>query len=75
MEAIEETNRMADSIEDFILDTSIKYPKAYDNEEEVLKKRILRMLKEKVDAGIIDKKKIPEYKKRIAEEMRDFQKN
>ena len=26
-----------DSIEDFILDTSIKYPKAYDNEEEVLK--------------------------------------
>lgn len=74
LEAIEETNRMADSIEDFILDTSIKYPKAYDNEEEVLKKRILRMLKEKVDAGIIDKKKIPEYKKRIAEEMRVFKK-
>lgn len=74
LESIEETNRMADSIEDFILDTSIKYPKAYDNEEEVLKKRILRMLKEKVDAGIIDKKKIPEYKKRIAEEMRVFKK-
>lgn len=74
LEAIEETNRMADSIEDFVLDTSVKYPKVYDNEEEVLKQRILKMFKEKIDNGIIDKKKIPEYKQKIAEEMRVFKK-
>ena len=74
LEAIEETNRMSDSIEDFVLDTSVKYPKVYDNEEEVLKQRILKMFKEKIDAGIINKKKIPEYKQKIAEEMRVFKK-
>lgn len=74
LQAIENTNVMADSVEDFELDTSVKYPKLYDNEEEVLKKRIVRMLKEKVDKGIIDRKKLPEYKKRIAEEMRVFKK-
>ena len=74
LKAIEETNRMSDSIEDFVLDTSVKYPKVYDNEEEVLKQRILKMFKEKIDAGIINKKKIPEYKQKIAEEMRVFKK-
>lgn len=74
LEAIEETNRMADSIEDFVLDTSVKYPKVHDNEEEVLKQRILKMFKEKIDAGIINREKIPEYKKKIAEEMRVFKK-
>ena len=32
LEAIENTNRMADSVEDFQMDLSIKYPKLYDNE-------------------------------------------
>ena len=74
LEAIEETNRMADSVEDFVLDTSVKYPKVHENEEEVLKQRILKMFKEKIDAGIINKEKIPEYKQKIAEEMRVFKK-
>ncbi len=74
LDAINETNKMADSIEDFTLDTSVKYPKLYDNEEEVLKKRIIKMFKEKIEKGIIDKKKVSEYKKRILEEMRVFKK-
>lgn len=74
LEAIENTNRMADSVEDFVLDTSIKYPKLYDNEEAVLKQRIVDKLKEKLDKGIISKKDLPKYKANIAEEMRVFKK-
>lgn len=74
LEAIENTNRMADMVEDFELDTSFKYPKLYDNEEEVLKQRIVRMLKEKIAAGIIDKKKEKEYNQRIIEEFKVFKK-
>ena len=74
LQAIENTNVMADSVTDFELDTSVKYPKLYDNEEEVLKKRIFDKLHEKIDAGIIKKEKIPEYVKRIKEEMRVFKK-
>ena len=50
LQAIENTNVMADSVTDFELDTSVKYPKLYDNEEEVLKKRIFDKLHEKIDA-------------------------
>ena len=74
LEAIEETNRMADSVEDFVLDKSVKYPKLYDNEEEVLNKRIAQKLKEKLDKGIIDKKDLPKYTANILEEMRVFKK-
>ena len=74
LEAIENTNRMADSVEDFILDTSVKYPKLYDDEEAVLKKVILEKLQDKVDRGVIDKKNLHKYKANIAEEMRVFKK-
>ena len=74
LEAIENTNRMADSVEDFVLDKSIKYPKLYDNEEEVLNRRIAEKLKEKLDKGIINKKDLPKYKANIIEEMRVFKK-
>lgn len=39
-EAIENTNRMASMIEEFILDYSPKYPKLYENSEEVFKQKI-----------------------------------
>ena len=74
IEAIENTNRMADSVEDFVLDKSVKYPKLYDNEEEVLNKRIAQKLKEKLDKGIIDRKDLPKYTANILEEMRVFKK-
>lgn len=74
LEAIENTNCMADSVEDFVLDTSVKYPKLYDDEEAVLKKVILDKLQDKLNRGVIDKKNLPKYKANIAEEMRVFKK-
>ena len=72
LEAIENTNYMADSVTDFELDTSFKYPKLYDNEEEVLKKRINKMYKDKLKRGVI--KRDPRYKEMVHEEMRVFKK-
>lgn len=70
--AIENTNVMADMVTDFELDTSFKYPKLYDNEEYVLKKRINDMYKDKLKRGIIQKD--PRYKEMVQEEMRVFKK-
>ena len=72
LEAIENTNRMADSVEDFVLDTSFKYPVLYENEEKVFKKRINDMYQDKLRRGII--KPDPRYKQMINEEMRVFKK-
>lgn len=72
LEAIENTNVMADSIEDFVLDTSFKYPVLYDNEEKVFKKRINDMYQDKLKRGIIQPD--PRYKQMINEEMRVFKK-
>lgn len=40
MTAIQNTNVMADMIEDFTLDRSFKYAKVYDNGEEILRKKL-----------------------------------
>lgn len=72
LEAIENTNVMASTVEDFELDTSFKYPKLYENEETVLKKRINEMYKDKVKKKIIKPDK--RYKQRVLEEMRVFKK-
>lgn len=70
-EALNNTQVMADSIEDFELDTSFKYPKI-KNEEETLKARVNEMYQDKVKRGII--KPSPEYKERVQEELRVFKK-
>lgn len=72
LEAIENTNRMADSVEDYVLDTSFKYPILYDNEEEVFVDRIYRMYHEKLEKGIIQPD--PRYEENIQEELRVFKK-
>ena len=72
LDAIENTNKVADAVEDFELDTSFKYPKLYDNEEEVFKKRINDMYNEKLRKGIIQPD--PRYKTMVREEMRVFKK-
>lgn len=72
LEAIENTNRMADSVTDYELDTAFKYPILYDNEEEVFVKRIYRMYHEKLDKGIIQPD--PRYEENIKEELRVFKK-
>lgn len=72
LEAIENTNCMADSVTDYELDTAFKYPILYDNEEEVFVERIYRMYHEKLDKGIIQPD--PRYKENIKEELRVFKK-
>ena len=72
LEAIENTNVMADSVEEFKLDTSFKYPKLYENEEKVFKQRINQMYNEKLKQGVI--KNDPRYIQQIREEMRVFKK-
>lgn len=72
LEAIENTNRMADSVTDYELDTDFKYPVLYENEEEVFIDRIYRMYNEKLEKGII--KPNPRYEENIQEELRVFKK-
>ena len=72
LEAIENTNRMAASVEDFELDASFKYPVLYENEEQVFVDRIYRMYHEKLDKGIIQPN--PKYEENIQEELRVFKK-
>lgn len=72
LNAIEETNKMADIVEDFELDTSFKYPVLYEDEEKVFKKRINDMYNDKIKRGII--KPNPRYKEMVKEEMRVFKK-
>ena len=72
LDAIENTNKVADMVEDFELDTSFKYPKLYDNEEEVFKKRINDMYNDKLHRGIIQPDS--RYKTMVREEMRVFKK-
>lgn len=72
LEAIENTNRMANSVTDYELDTAFKYPVLYENEEEVFIDRIYRMYNEKLEKGII--KPNPRYEENIQEELRVFKK-
>ena len=56
LEAIENTNRMADSVEDLVIDTSVKYPILYEgqDEEQIMQDRVMEMYHDKVNRGIID---------------------
>lgn len=72
LEAIENTNRMANSVTDYEIDTSFKYPVLYENEEEVFVDRIYKMYHDKLDKSII--KPNPKYEENIIEELRVFKK-
>lgn len=72
LDAIENTNRMADSVTDYELDTDFKYPVLYENEEEVFIERIYKMYQDKLDKGII--KPNSKYEENIQEELRVFKK-
>lgn len=56
-EALKNTNKMADMIEEFSLDYSSKYPKLYDNSEKVFR--------EKINEGVVKRgiNKYPNYQK------------
>lgn len=72
LEAIENTNRMADSVEEFVLDKSFKYAKCYDDDEAVLRQRVNEGYRDKLRRGVI--KKNPQYAANVKEEFRVFKK-
>ena len=75
LEAVSNTNVMADSVEDFELDTSFKYPICYGEEDEnVLLERLRNKYKDKAARGVIDKAKAKEYGAKIKEELSVFHK-
>lgn len=77
LQAIENTNVMADSVEDFKLDTSLKYPILYGSREEdnrMFRETINRKFKEKVDNGIIPQGQVEAFKSALEEEQRVFKK-
>ena len=74
LEAIENTNRMADSVEEFELDTSFKYPKVYDDDIAELKNRLDKRLREMIDTGVIPKEQHKQFIENLREEVRVFEK-
>lgn len=74
LDALENTNKMADNIEELDFNTKDKYPLLYgDRDEEVFWDMLKRKYKEKVDRGEIDPNN-PRYAENIKEEMRVFKK-
>lgn len=72
LEAIHNTNVMADSIEAFELDYSKKYPKLYDDSEKVLKQKILKGIKNR---GVDKYDNFDEYKEKIQYELETYKHN
>ena len=72
LQAIENTNKIADQCEEIIDDCSIKYPIVSDNDEEELKNLINKKYEEKKQRGIISNDK--RYLDNIREEFRVFKK-
>ena len=77
MQAIQNTVVMSDSIEDFVLDCSLKYPILYgsrDNDHAALLKTIDRKFDEKINIGAIPDSQVENFKAAIEEEVRVFTK-
>lgn len=67
LEALENTNRIADMVEPFEVNTSFKYPVLYSNSSEVLMQKIDEGMEWR---GINDKPNVQEYKDRIEYELK-----
>ena len=77
MEAIRNTLAMAEQVESFDLDTSLKYPILYGSREkdhERLVEMIERKFREKIASGAITEEQIPNFRAAIDEELRVFTK-
>lgn len=72
LQAIENTNIMADSIEPFELDYSKKYPKLYSDSEKALKEKIVNGIKER---GVNKYDNFDEYKQKIQYELETYKYN
>lgn len=70
IDAIENTNTLADMVEEFSLDKTFKYPNLYgDDAKKVWWNYIIKKLKHKKDNNIIDVSRIEEYKAAVREEF------
>ena len=74
LQAIENTNVMADSCEEIVLDKEFKYPKVYDDDIETLRLRLWDMLKDKVAKGIIPPEQQQTFIDNIKTELEVFKK-
>lgn len=74
LQAIENTNVMADSCEEIVLDKEFKYPKVYDDDIATIKSRLWEMLKEKVTNGIIPQEQMQLFIDNIKTELDVFEK-
>lgn len=72
LQAIENTNVMADMIESFELDYSHKYPKLYDDSEKAIKQKIKNGIKKR---GVDKYDNFNEYKKKIKYELETYKHN
>lgn len=72
LQAIENTNQLAESVEEFKLDYSHKYPKLYADSEGVFKKKIAEGIKRR---GVDRYPNFNEYKKRIQYEYDTYKHN
>ena len=72
LQAIENTNVMADFIEEFKLDYSKKYPKLYNDSEKALKEKIIKGIKNR---GVDKYDNFDEYKKKIQYELETYKYN
>ena len=70
MEAIHNTNVLADMVEEFELDESFKYPNLYGKDAiKIWSDTIRKKFEHKIKNNTIDSKKADEYKQRINEEF------
>ena len=74
LQAIENTNVMANSCEDIILDKEFKYPKVYDDDINTLRERLWDMLQDKIKKGIIPEEQKEEFIENIKTELAVFKK-
>lgn len=74
LDAINNTNVLADMVEEFELDYTFKYPDLYgDNGLDIWKSKIDKMLEQKFTNGVIDVKLRDRYTERIDEEIEAMQ--
>lgn len=77
LQAIENTNRMADTVESFELDTSFKYPILHgsaEKDEQIYFEKIDKLLEQKIKDGVIPESQREGFNKAIEEEKRVFHK-
>lgn len=77
LEAIENTNVLADSVEEISLDTTIKYPILYgtrENDDIKFQETVEKMFEDKLRTGVIPAEQETAFRLAIEEEMRVFRK-